>query len=63
MSGVRGSPWLPHGLLAIFGDLDMKPVKRHGVNKQNSAKKFVHDSKHTKGVNLPRQVMRGGWRM
>lgn len=37
--------------------------KRFGVNKGRSARKFKSQVSHTKVVNLPRQVMRGGWRL
>lgn len=38
-------------------------MKRFGVNKGSSAHKFKRNVAHTKAVNLPRQVMRGGWRL
>lgn len=38
-------------------------AKRFGVNKSRSADKFRGDSRRTKQVNLPRTVMRGGWRL
>lgn len=37
--------------------------KRFGVNKGASAHKFRKQVGHTKAANLPRQVMRGGWRL
>jgi len=37
--------------------------KRFGVNKGASASKFKRHVSTTKAVNLPRQVMRGGWRL
>jgi hypothetical protein len=38
-------------------------ARRFGVNKGASAGKFKKHVQHTKAVNLPRQVMRGGWRL
>ncbi|UOK21023.1 DNA binding protein [Chifec microvirus UA13_14] len=38
-------------------------MKRFGVNKGHSASKFKHNVSRTKAANLPRQVMRGGWRL
>lgn len=37
--------------------------KRFGVSKNRSAVKFRDASQRTKAVNLPRTVMRGGWRL
>lgn len=39
----------------------MRPVKRFGVNKRRSAKKFKKQVRRTKGANMA-QVMRGGIR-
>jgi hypothetical protein len=39
----------------------MRPLKRSGVRKGNSARKFRAQSKRTKGANMA-QVMRGGIR-
>lgn len=41
----------------------MKPVSRKPVNKHSSARSFKHDVSKTKGVNVARAPMRGGWRM
>lgn len=41
----------------------MRPVKRGFVNKQRSASKFKKDVGRMKSANLPRTVMRGGWRL
>lgn len=38
-------------------------AKRFRVNKQHSASQFKRDVGRTKSANLPRQVMRGGWRL
>lgn len=38
-------------------------MKRFAVNKGHSARKFKRDVSRTKSANLPRQVMRGGWRL
>lgn len=38
-------------------------AKRFGVSKAHSASKFRGQVGQTKKVNLPRQVMRGGWRL
>lgn len=40
----------------------MRPVKRFGVNKRSSAKKFRRNSGRTKAANMV-QPMRGGWRL
>lgn len=37
----------------------MKPLKRSGVNKQKSARRFNKQSRFTKAANAP---MRGGYR-
>ena len=36
---------------------------RSRVNKSHSAKNFHHKLNTTKAANLPRTVMRGGWRL
>lgn len=41
----------------------MRPVSRSKPNKAVSAGKFRHSVGRTKAANLPRQVMRGGWRL
>lgn len=41
----------------------MRPVYRSGVSKKHSAGKFRHNVSRTKAANLPRTVMRGGWRL
>lgn len=38
-------------------------MKRFALNKGKSAQKFRRDVSTTKAANLPRQVMRGGWRL
>ncbi|QXP08591.1 MAG: hypothetical protein [Arizlama microvirus] len=38
-------------------------MKRHHVNKAHSAKKFRHSISRTKAANLPRTIMRGGYRL
>lgn len=38
-------------------------ARRFKVNKASSARKFRHGVSHTKAANLPRQPMRGGWRL
>ena len=38
-------------------------MKRVHVNKAHSAKKFRSNVARTKGINLPRTVMRGGFRL
>lgn len=38
-------------------------MKRHSVNKHQSARKFKSDVRKTKAPNLNRTVMRGGWRL
>lgn len=41
----------------------MRPVKRYGVNKGRSARKFRHSAGRTKMANLHPGPMRGGIRM
>jgi len=41
----------------------MRPLKRNNVSKGGSAQKFRKNVSHTKKVNLPRTVMRGGYRL
>jgi len=41
----------------------MRPVKRHGVNKYHSAKKFRKNSSRTKAANMNGGLARGGWRL
>lgn len=38
-------------------------MKRVALNKGRSAQKFRNDVRTTKSANLPRTVMRGGWRL
>lgn len=38
-------------------------MRRGHVNKRHSAHKFNRASRHMKGANIPRQPMRGGWRL
>lgn len=45
----------------VFQEIEMRPLKRSGVNKHRSARKFRGQSKRTKGANMS-QVMRGGIR-
>lgn len=40
----------------------MRPVKRSGVNKSRSARKFRKNSKRTKALNMG-GLARGGWRL
>lgn len=41
----------------------MRPLKRGHVNKGRSAGKFRRDSSKTKGANVSKGLMRGGWRL
>jgi len=41
---------------------NMRPLSRHPVNKNKSARKFRKQAARTKGVNIP-GVMRGGIRL
>jgi len=41
----------------------MRPVKRYGVNKGHSSRKFRSNSRKTKSPNLRAMPMRGGWRL
>lgn len=41
----------------------MKPVKRYGVSKAASARKFRRHAGRTKAANVGAQPMRGGWRL
>lgn len=41
----------------------MRPVKRYGVSKGKSARKFRSDSKSTAALNVRSSPMRGGWRL
>lgn len=42
----------------------MKPLHRKHVSKHHSAKKFDHNTRHTKGININSKMpMRGGWRL
>lgn len=41
----------------------MRPLKRHGVSKGRSARKFRRDSGRTKALNVRAVPMRGGWRL
>jgi hypothetical protein len=38
-------------------------MKRYPVNKAKSAKQFHHQLNRTKAANVPRTIMRGGWRL
>lgn len=40
----------------------MRPLRRSGVNKHRSARKFRGHVKRTKAANM-KQPMRGGWRL
>ena len=40
----------------------MRPLKRHGVNKSRSARKFRGHTRKTKAANM-KGPMRGGWRL
>lgn len=41
----------------------MRPLKRGGVNKRHSAKKFRKNVSRTKAANMQVMPMRGGWRL
>lgn len=41
----------------------MRPVKRYGVSKGRSARKFRKHSRRTAGINMKGAVMRGGIRL
>lgn len=41
----------------------MRPVSRKYVNKRSSAGKFKRNVSRTKGANVARAPMRGGWRL
>lgn len=41
----------------------MVPVRRFGVNKRRSARKFRRNVGRTKGANMRVTPMRGGWRL
>lgn len=41
----------------------MRPLKRHGVSKYKSAKKFRHHGRHTKAANVNVGLARGGIRL
>lgn len=41
----------------------MRPVKRRGVNKHRSARRFRNDVGRTKAPNMVMAPMRGGWRL
>lgn len=41
----------------------MRPVKRFGVNKSASARKFKSNVRRTKGANIAPPPMRGGIRL
>lgn len=41
----------------------MRPLKRFGVNKHRSARKFRHSVGRTKAPNVAGGPMRGGWRL
>lgn len=41
----------------------MRPVKRYGVNKGSSARKFRGNISHTKAANVRPPPMRGGFRL
>lgn len=52
--------WIKWGVLIIGGV--MRPLRRKGVSKKRSAKKFRKQTMKTKAANL-RGVMRGGYRI
>ncbi len=41
----------------------MKALKRFPVSKRRDVRHFNKQSGRTKSANVPRMVMRGGWRM
>jgi hypothetical protein len=41
----------------------MAALRRHGVNKHRSARKFRHQAGRTKAPNVVQGPMRGGWRL
>lgn len=41
----------------------MRPVIRRPVNKSRSARKFRRQVSRTASVNIPRTIMRGGYRL
>jgi len=43
--------------------LAMRPVRRSGVNKSRSARRFRRDTTRTKSPNMSLTPMRGGWRL
>lgn len=50
------------GVPLFFGGF-MRPVKRSGVNKYKSARKFRGNVSRTKGMNMRGAPMRGGIRL
>lgn len=60
-SGLRDSA---HFYSIIFmEDCQMRPLKRGHVNKGRSAGKFRGQVGKTKGANISKGLMRGGWRL
>jgi len=57
----NGFPVYYFSSFLLFGGVVMSPLRRRGVNKGKSARKFRGQSKRTKGANMS-QVMRGGIR-
>lgn len=49
--------------LSIDWRCTMSPLKRRGVNKRSSAKKFKRNVGRTKAANMSMMPMRGGWRL
>ncbi|WNK13981.1 MAG: hypothetical protein [Microvirus sp.] len=41
----------------------MRPLSRHHVHKQHSAKSFRHQVSKTHKLNVSLRPMRGGWRL
>lgn len=58
-SGYKG----PGPLQSIPQELLMRPVKRYGVNKRHSARKFRHNVSRTHPINMRGAPMRGGIRL
>lgn len=40
----------------------MRPVRRYGVNKRKSARRFRKNARRTKGANMAPPPQRGGYR-
>lgn len=63
-----GSPsWLRESAhfysITFLEDCQMRPLKRGHVNKASSAGKFRGQVAKTKGANISKGLMRGGWRL